>query len=50
MEENETVMKEMWLSLGTENEDAGDRVQYLTNVYYNVIIKEKNMKRRKLWK
>lgn len=26
MEENETVMKEMWLSLGTEHEDAGDRV------------------------
>ena len=26
MEENEAVMKEMWLSLGTEHEDAGDRV------------------------
>lgn len=26
MEENEAVMKEMWLSLGTENEDAGDRI------------------------
>ena len=25
MEENEAVMKEMWLSLGTEHEDAGDR-------------------------
>lgn len=26
MEENEVVMNEMWLSLGTEYEDAGDRV------------------------
>lgn len=26
MEENEAVMKEMWLSLGTEHEDAGDRI------------------------
>lgn len=26
MEENEAVMNEMWLSLGTEHEDAGDRV------------------------
>ena len=26
MEENETVMNEMWLSIGTEHEDAGDRV------------------------
>lgn len=25
MEENEAVMNEMWLSLGTEHEDAGDR-------------------------
>jgi hypothetical protein len=25
MEENEAVMKEMWLILGTEHEDAGDR-------------------------
>lgn len=25
MEENKAVMKEMWLSLGTEHEDAGDR-------------------------
>lgn len=26
MEENETIMKEMYLSIGTEHEDAGDRV------------------------
>ena len=26
MEENEAVMNEMWLSMGTEHEDAGDRV------------------------
>ena len=26
MEENEVIMNEMWLSLGTEHEDAGDRV------------------------
>lgn len=26
MEENESVMNEMYLSLGTEHEDAGDRV------------------------
>lgn len=26
MEENEAVMKEMYLSLGTDHEDAGDRV------------------------
>lgn len=26
MEENEAVMNEMWLSLGTEHEDAGDRI------------------------
>ena len=25
MEENEAIMNEMWLSLGTEHEDAGDR-------------------------
>ena len=26
MEENEAIMKEMYLSRGTEHEDAGDRV------------------------
>lgn len=26
MEENEAIMKEMYLSIGTENEDAGDRI------------------------
>ncbi len=26
MEENEAWMKEMYLSMGTEHEDAGDRV------------------------
>ena len=26
MEENEEVMRQMYLSLGTEHEDAGDRV------------------------
>ena len=26
MEENEAIMKEMCLSMGTEHEDAGDRV------------------------
>lgn len=26
MEENEAVMNEMYLSMGTEHEDAGDRV------------------------
>lgn len=26
MEENEAIMKEMWDSIGTEHEDAGDRV------------------------
>lgn len=26
MEENEAIMKEMYLSIGTEHEDAGDRV------------------------
>ena len=26
MEENQTIMKEMYLSIGTEHEDAGDRV------------------------
>lgn len=26
MEENEVIMKEMYLSIGTEHEDAGDRI------------------------
>ena len=26
MEENEAIMKEMYLSIGIEHEDAGDRV------------------------
>lgn len=26
MEENEEMMKEMYLSIGTEHEDAGDRI------------------------
>lgn len=26
MEENEEVMKEMYISIGTEHEDAGDRI------------------------
>lgn len=26
MEENEAIMNKMWLSLGTEHEDAGDRI------------------------
>ena len=26
MDENDAIMKEMYLSIGTEHEDAGDRV------------------------
>ena len=26
MEENEAIMEEMYLSMGTEHEDAGDRI------------------------